>query len=47
MTVSSLYCNVVEQEIHIIDVQPTSLQQLSDALMSVWTKVSEECFQHF
>lgn len=24
----------------------TDLQQLRDALMSIWTKVSEECFQH-
>ncbi len=21
--------------------------QLSDAIMSIWTKFSEECFQHF
>ncbi len=21
--------------------------QLSDAIMSIWTKISEECFQHF
>ncbi len=29
-----------------MDVQPTNLQQLSDAIMSIWTKISEECFQH-
>ncbi len=29
-----------------MDVQPTSLQQLRDAIMSIWTKISEECFQH-
>ncbi len=29
-----------------MDVQPTNLQQLRDALMSIWTKISEECFQH-
>ncbi len=29
-----------------MDVQPTNLQQLRDAIMSVWTKISEECFQH-
>ncbi len=38
--------DVVEQEIHIMDVQPTNLQQLRDAVMSIWTKISEECFQH-
>ncbi len=32
----------MEQEIHIIDVQPTNLQQLRDAIMLVWTKISEE-----
>ncbi len=29
-----------------MDVQPTNLQQLRDALMSVWSRISEECFQH-
>ncbi len=29
-----------------MDVQPTNLQQLHDAIMSIWTKISEECFQH-
>ncbi len=29
-----------------MDVQSTSLQQLRDAIMSIWTKISEECFQH-
>ncbi len=29
-----------------MDVQPTNLQQLCDAIMSIWTKISEECFQH-
>ncbi len=38
--------DVVEQEIHIMDVQPTNLQQLRVAIMSIWTKISEECFQH-
>ncbi len=38
--------DMVEQEIHIMDVQPTDLQQLHDAIMSIWTKISEECFQH-
>ncbi len=35
-----------EREIHIMDVQPTNLQQLCDAIMSIWTKISEECLQH-
>ncbi len=38
--------NVVEREIHIMDAQPTNLQQLHDAIMSIWTELSEECFQH-
>ncbi len=38
--------DVVEREISIIDVQPTNLQQLCDAIMSIWTNISEECFQH-
>ncbi len=38
--------DVVEREIHIMDEQPTNLQQLCDAIMSIWTKISEECFQH-
>ncbi len=38
--------DVVEREIHIMDVQLTNLQQLRDAILSIWTKISEECFQH-
>ncbi len=38
--------DVVEREICIMDVYPTNLQQLHDAIMSIWTKISEECFQH-
>ncbi len=38
--------DVVEREIHIMDVHPTNLHQLRDAVMSIWTKISEECFQH-
>ncbi len=38
--------DVVEREIHIMDVQPTNLQQLCDSIMSIWTKISEECFQN-
>ncbi len=35
--------DVVEREIRIMDVQTTNLQQLCDAIMSIWTKISEEC----
>ncbi len=38
--------DVVEWEIRIMDVQLTILQQLRDAIVSIWTKISEECFQH-
>ncbi len=38
--------DVVEREICFMDVQPTNLQQLRDAIMLIWTKISEECFQH-
>ncbi|KAK0146198.1 Transposable element Tcb2 transposase [Merluccius polli] len=38
--------DVVEREIRIMDVQPTNLQQLRDAIMSIWTKLTEECFQY-
>ncbi len=38
--------DVVEQEICIMDVQPTNPQQLRDAIMSIWPKISQECFQH-
>ncbi len=39
--------DVDEQEICILDVQLTNLQQLRDAIMLIWTKISEECFHHF
>ncbi len=38
--------DVVEREILIMDVQLTNLQQMCDAIMTIWTKISEECFQH-
>ncbi len=38
--------DVVKREIRIMDVQPTNLQRLRDAIMLIWTKISEECFQH-
>ncbi len=39
--------DVVEWENCIMDVQPTNLQQLRDAIISIWTKISEEYFQNF
>ncbi len=39
--------DVVKREICIMDLQTTNLQQLRDAIMSIWTKISEECFQPF
>ncbi len=38
--------DVVEREILIMDVQTTNLQQLRDAIMTIWTNISEQCFQH-
>ncbi len=38
--------DVVEREICIMDVQSTNLQQLRDAIMLIWSKISEERFQH-
>ncbi len=38
--------DVLEWKIRIMDVLPTNQQQLHDAIMSIWTKISEECFQH-
>ncbi len=38
--------DVVEREILIMDVQTTNLQKLCDAIMTIWTNISEECFQH-
>ena len=38
--------DVVEPESCIMDVPPTNLHQLCDAIMSIWTKPSEERFQH-
>ncbi len=36
----------VEWEIRIMDVQPANLQKLHNAIISIWTKISEECFQN-
>lgn len=37
---------VTEREIHIMDVRPAKMQQLRDAIMSIWARISEEHFQH-
>lgn len=34
-------------EIFIRDVHAMNLQEVYDAIISIWTKFSEECFQHF
>lgn len=39
-------CDVVECDIHILDVQPTHLQQLSDVITLIWNKIPEESLQH-
>ncbi len=58
MTMSSLCSNglhshqiwilwdVVEQEIHIMNVQLSNLLQLCDDIMSMWTKINAKCFQY-
>lgn len=39
--------DVVEQQVLIMDVQPKTLQQLCDAIMSIWARICEGCFQNF
>jgi len=38
--------DVVEWELHALDVHPTNLHQLQDAILSIWANISKECFQH-
>ncbi len=38
--------DVLQRDIRIMDVQTTNMQKLCDAMMSIWTNISEECFQH-
>uniref|UniRef100_A0A3Q2D6V6 Tc1-like transposase DDE domain-containing protein n=1 Tax=Cyprinodon variegatus TaxID=28743 RepID=A0A3Q2D6V6_CYPVA len=38
--------DVIEREIRVMDGQPTNLQQLREAVMSGWSRISEECFRH-
>jgi len=39
--------DVVERELHALDEHPTNLNQLQDAILSIWANISKECFQHF
>lgn len=36
--------DMVEQRIHIVDVQPASLHQLCDVIMPIWNKMSSALF---
>jgi len=38
--------HVVEWEIRALDVHPTNLHQLQDAILSIWANISKECFRH-
>uniref|UniRef100_A0A3B3QF02 Transposase Tc1-like domain-containing protein n=1 Tax=Paramormyrops kingsleyae TaxID=1676925 RepID=A0A3B3QF02_9TELE len=38
--------DVVERELRALDVHPTNLHQLQDAILSIWANISKECFQH-
>jgi len=37
----------VERELRALDVHPTNLHQLQDAILLIWDNLSKECFQHF
>jgi len=37
--------DLVEQELHALDVHPTNLHQLQDAILLIWANISKECFQ--
>jgi len=36
----------VERELRALDVHPTNLYQLQDAILSIWANISKEWFQH-
>jgi len=38
--------DVVEWELCALDVHPTNLHQLQDAILSIGASISKECFQH-
>jgi len=37
--------DVVEQELHGLDVHPTNLHQLQDAVLLIWANISKQCSQ--
>jgi len=37
---------VVERKLRALDVHPTNLHLLQDAILSIWAHISKECFQH-
>jgi len=43
---NSIRNDVVERELRTLDVHPTNLHQLQDAILSIWANISKECFQH-
>jgi len=38
--------DLVEQELCALDVHPTNLHQLQDAILSIWANIFKEWFQH-
>jgi len=38
--------DVMEQELHALDVHPTNLHQLQDTMLSIWANIAKECFQY-
>jgi len=38
--------DVVERELHALDVHPTNLHQLQDANLSIWANISKQYIQH-
>jgi len=38
--------DVVERELHALDLNPSNLHQLQDAILSIWANISKEGFQH-
>uniref|UniRef100_A0A8C1DLE8 Tc1-like transposase DDE domain-containing protein n=1 Tax=Cyprinus carpio carpio TaxID=630221 RepID=A0A8C1DLE8_CYPCA len=36
----------IQQHLRALDVHPTNLHQLQDAILSIWANISKECFQH-
>jgi len=36
----------MERELRALDIHPTNLHQLQDAIPSIWANISQERFQH-